>query len=314
MADSIATRTPLFMRRTPGGVFTLVDIEENPRNVFFVDSGAAGKGATSGFGRNPDAPFSTLAAAFSTDVLSAGDVVYCMPGHAENLAAADAIDCDIAGVSVIGVGWGNLQPQFSATAAAGEIEIGAANIKLHNLRFTCNFTGGGTSAIDVAAAGDGFELSHCRFDDTAATKEWLIHVSIATTVTDFRIHHNRMVGLIGGDMTNSILAAGATTNGRIDHNFIDVDSSDDVIDFLTTAGTGLQVDHNTIINEDAAVAGYCFRAHASTTGVVHDNRFGYNKVNAEMGSAAAMFWFENYASNTIAQSGLLDPATTHAIP
>ena len=47
---------------------------------------------------------------------------------------------------------------------------------------------------------------------------------------------------------------------------------------------------------------------------MHNNLCGYNKVDAEMLVGAATWFFQNFASNTIAESGLLDPATSHAIP
>ena len=308
------TRTPLFVQRTVGGAFNVVNIEQHPNNVWFVDANHAAVGSTEGYGHHPDKPLASLALAYSLDILEAGDVVYAMPGHAENLAAADAIAADIAGITVIGIGSGTLIPTLTATVAAGEIEVSAANIKFKHLRLTAGFTGGCTAAFDIAAGGDGFELEDIQFRDTSATKEWLIHVKIATTVTDGKIHKCSMNGLIGGDMTNSILFAGSSTDVVIEGNDFYVDSSDDVIDHLAAAGVNLQVTRNRIYNADAAVAGYCFRAHSSTTGFVTDNRFGYDKVDAEMGLAAGMFWAENYATNTIAQSGLLDPVTSHAIP
>ena len=314
MAGETLQYSALFSRKQPGGVYTIADILEHPGKVYFVDSGHANAVNSVGAGRRPDKPWATLAYAFSSDVVAAGDVVYVMPGHAENLAAADAIAMDIAGVTVIGIGKGNRIPTFSATAAAGEIDISAANITLKNLRLTCNFTGGSTAAIAIAAAGDGCTLDGVQFRDTLNTKEWLIHVSVATTVTDLTIRNCSFIGLTGGSMTNSILFAGSSTDTLIEDNVFHVDSSDDVIDHLTTAAVNHIIRRNIVVNMDTDAAGYCVRTHASSTGIVHDNRFAYNKVDAEISSGAATWWLRNFASNTIAESDLLDPTTAHAIP
>ncbi len=71
---------------------------------------------------------------------------------------------------------------------------------------------------------------------------------------------------------------------------------------------------NVIINADTDAAGYCLRYKSDGTGTAYGNFFAYNKVDAEISVGAAAWWFDNKASNTIAESGLLDPSTAHAIP
>jgi len=50
-------------------------------------------------------------------------VIYCMPGHAENLAADSAVDVDIASIKIVGLGWGVSRPTFTATAIAGDFKL-----------------------------------------------------------------------------------------------------------------------------------------------------------------------------------------------
>lgn len=279
--------------------------------VFYVHSG---DGSNAYDGLSWRAPFATLDYAIGQCTADDGDVIFVRPGHAENLAAASAVNVDVAGVRIIGLGEGNLRPTFSATAAAGEFEIGAANVTIRNLRLVCNFTGGSTAAIQVAAAADGCTLDGLEFQDTTNAKEWLVHISVATTVTDLVVRGCKMIGLVGGSMTNSILFAGTSSNVVLEDNYFFVDSSDSVIDHAADAAVNFRASRNIVINEDTTTALYCLQQHASSTGVAHDNRFAYNKVDAEVSAGAAMWWFNNLASNTIAESGLLDPTTSHAIP
>lgn len=288
-----------------------VDTSIPPRAAcFFVHSGS---GNASYDGLTPERALATIDAAIGKCTASRGDTIFVLPGHAENIATATAINCDVAGITIVGLGQGNLIPTISTTAAAGSITIGAANVTLRNLRLLAAFETGTTTMITIAAAGDGCTLDGLQFRDTSATFEALIHVSVATTVTDLLIKNCSFV-TAAGSLTNSILFAGTSTDVVIEDNYFFVDSSDDVIDHLAAASVNLVIRRNVIINADTGAAGYCVRYKSDGTGVCHDNRFAYNKVDAEISIGAAAWWFNNYASNTIAESGLLDPSTAHAIP
>lgn len=278
--------------------------------AFYVHSGTGSDGNT---GETPDAPLATADYAVGKLRASRGDTIICLPGHAENLATATALVLDVAGIRLIGLGEGNLIPTFSTTAAAGTISVTAANVTIANIRLTANFATGTTAGITVAATATGLTLRDVQFRDTAATSEFLVHVSVAAAVTDLLISRCSFVTL-AGSLTNSVLFAGASTDCTIEDSYFFVDSADDVIDHLAGASVNLVVRRNIIINADTGAAGYCVRYKSDGTGTVYDNRFAYNKVDAEIGIGAAAWWLENYASNTIAESGRLDPTTSHAIP
>jgi hypothetical protein len=303
-------RTELFSRSQPGGVFTIANWRNLPNEGWFVDS-TAGTDAD-GFGYNPDAPFDSID--YAIGKAAQGDKIYVAPWHVENITTATAINADVAGVTIEGVRMGYLMPTITATAAAGALTVGAANVTLRNLRFVAGFATGVTQGIAIAAAGDGCTLDGLEFRDTTTNLEYLVHINVATTVDNLTIRNCSLVGLTGGSMTNSILFAGTSTNALIEDNYIFVDSSDDVIDHLAAASVNLVVRRNVIINADTDAAGYCLRYKSDGTGAAYHNLMAYNKVDAEVSIGAAAWWFENYASNTIAESGRLDPTTAHAIP
>lgn len=305
--------TKLFGKQRAGWPIQIFDRSLVPGNLFIVDSGASGGGTTAGFGRTAEAAFTTLDSAIGNCTTNNGDVILILPGHAENITVADSIDLDVAGITIIGLGRGSATPTFSSTAAAGSITIDAANIAVQNIKLVSNFTNGTTAGLTLTANANFCKLSEITMRDTSATKEHLIHISVAAAVEGLHIDNCSLIGA-AGSMTNSILFAGATTDTRIENTYIFVDSSDDVIDHLAAAAVDLHVFNCVVVNADADAAGYCLRAHASSTGIATRNLFAYNKVDAEISSGAAMWWIENYASNTIAESGLLDPTTAHAIP
>ena len=100
-------------------------------NVWYVHNGT---GSDTGKG-TADKPFKTLDYAVGRctatgTAYAKQDVIYLMPGHAETLTAADAVDIDVAGVQVIGLGRGAARATFTYTVAAGEIVIGASNVRV----------------------------------------------------------------------------------------------------------------------------------------------------------------------------------------
>jgi hypothetical protein len=157
-------RTALFNRTQPGGVYTVADMLDHPGNIFFVDSGETTNGADSaGYGRSPDAPFLTLDYAVGLCTASNGDVIYCMPGHAENLTADSDVDVDVAGIRIVGLGYGATRPTFTATAIAGDFKLAAASAWIENLLFLSGVDAT-TGLLEISAAD--CVVKNCEFRDS----------------------------------------------------------------------------------------------------------------------------------------------------
>jgi len=124
------------MRKQPGSIWTIEDLVEHPGNIFFVDSGATGASDAATHGLSPDAPFATLDYAVGNCTASNGDVIYLMPGHAETIIADSGVDIDVAGVKVIGLGWGASRPTFTfTTAVTADFKLAAASVHVENVLF-----------------------------------------------------------------------------------------------------------------------------------------------------------------------------------
>jgi hypothetical protein len=128
--------SPLYYKKVAGGLPVLQDLSVFPGNVFFVDSGTTVQGAdTSGFGTNPDAPFLTVDFAIGQCTASQADVIFVLPGHYEDLAAAETIDADVQGISIVGVGRGPDRPEFVYDATDAQWDVGAHAVHMQNLLF-----------------------------------------------------------------------------------------------------------------------------------------------------------------------------------
>mgnify|MGYP001589180503 FL=1 len=275
------------------------------KKAWFVDSNAAVRSDGSF-----DRPYAAVLTAIAK--AAAGDLIIIKEAHTEALTATSFV-CSVAGQIIIGLGSGSRIPTFTTTVVGGVVSVTAANVSISNIKLVCNYTGGSTQAILVDAAADGLTLDGIVCRDTVNTQEWLIHVSVATTVTDLTIQNCNFIGLIAGSMTNSILFAGTTSNLRLLNNHIDVDSADSTIDHDAGIATNALVAGNIVLNQDTTTAGYCIEFHASSTGHMIQNMCSYAKNDAPVYIGEAMFWLENYGGNTAGSSGELDPAAV-AIP
>jgi hypothetical protein len=223
----------------------------HPGKVFWVNnSSVLPEKGIAGSDSNPGTylkPFSSLDYAIGRCVADRGDVIYLMPGYTQSMTAADAVDVDVAGVSIIGLGQGSKRAKFTYDNSAGEFVIGAANVTIDNLWFVPSVTGI-TKAIDVEIAGDYFTIRNCRFADAeaAGTDEFLTAILVPITCPGGRILRNYFdAGEAGAAAAISV----ATPEGiEISDNYIVGDYSTACITNITAAGTNMVVMRNVLVN------------------------------------------------------------------
>ena len=143
--------------------------------AFFVDSGA---GADTNVGNSWAQALATIDKAVGKCVADRGDIIYLAQGHAENIASATSLICDIAGVSIVGLGSGTLRPKLSFTAAAGSIVVSSANVTLKNIVFEAAFADVAEAFTPSAVE---LHIIDCLFQDSAAAKNFIELVDTGTT-------------------------------------------------------------------------------------------------------------------------------------
>lgn len=303
-------KTELFVRQQPGGMFAVVNQAVTTGNIWFVASGAAGASDAAGYGRNPDAPFATLDYAIGNCTASNGDIIYVLPGHAETLATATGCVLDVAGVKVVGLGWGTTKPVFTFSTTDSIISITAANCWLENVRLLGNVDNIVT-AISLGASADGCTLANLEIVDGATNKEFLIGIAIAAACHDVTIDTVRFLGLAGG-ATACISLAGASNNLLVRNCYLQGTFSTALIDAGNAASADVALHDNFLVNRDAG-AGLVFRGHATNTGIMARNFVCGSKNNTEtINTGGTMHFAENYGTDTVATSGILTPSTPTA--
>lgn len=301
------TRSTLFSQKQAGGYFTVQDLQQHPGNIWFVDSGATYAADSVGAGRNPDIPFATLDYAIGMCTASNGDVIYVMPGHAENVASAGAITCDVIGISIIGLGNGSNRPTFSFSATAGTWVISAANVTVKNIRVTSTIDEvvkmfHVTGAYCTLDAVDHFETASCQ------TIQFLLTTNAADYLTVKNCYHYQANAAAAAQLW--IQLVGMDGARILDNTFILVlnDDATSAAINATTAVVNCEIARNTILQTGGTTMVSAILLVSSSTGFVHDNRVA-TAVSTLAGTVAlaSAYGAENYTVNTANKSGIIDP-------
>lgn len=288
-------RSPLFVRKQAGGMFAVVDESDSTGEIFFVHSGTGTNAA--GGGRNPDAPLATLDYAIGLCTANKGDTIYVMPGHAETIAATDGFDADVAGIRIIGLGWGSARPTFTFTQTASQVNIGAANVWIENLRFVA-----GVSAVVAGVQVEGVAdavFRNCEWYWGGTTGyDFVLGLELEAASHRAIIENCRFLQepAVAGN-ASAIKLTGASHNVVIKGCEFMGDSSVACVNGITTLSQGLMFLDNLVHNTDAAEP--YLEVLTGTTGVIANTRgLASGATVAANAVADAMAHCENFVVNT----------------
>lgn len=302
-------RTPLFSRKQPAGVLQIYDMLAHPGSIYFVKSGS-GSSDASGYGVSPDAPFATIDYAIGNCTASVGDVIYVLPGHAESISGIGAIACDVAGISIIGLGNANLRPSVTWHTTATTVTVSAANVTIKNIRCLTDVDAV-VSMFNVTAAGATFDA--VDFVETASCAALQMFITSAAA-DDLTIQNCRWVQTqtAATALQQWIVLIGAD-RAKIANNFANLkgyassNPANGVLVGSTTASLDVQVANNTFISTNSTGA-IPLSLLASTTGFATNNYVASAKTAiAGQVALASAYGANNYANNTANTNGLLDP-------
>lgn len=302
--------TTSFVRRQPGGKFAIVDNSVTTGNFFWVDSGKTTTGGdTVGHGRDPSEPFLSLNYAFASGqvVANQGDIIYLMPGHAEVVASAGALDMDIEGVTVIGIGHGAAQPTITLTLNTADIDVDAANITIENVNFVA---GAEDVAVCLDVNADDFTCRRCRFTESATTLNFKICIQDAAAGGSDRITVEDCYVLQPDSANTHFISLAGTGDGHIlRRNILHGDWGTFCLGSGGAVTNCVCVDN--LINNVASDGDACINFEATATGICMRNLCGAGAAAASGITATAMAIAENYYTQATGDdSGLLEPIAT----
>ncbi len=274
--------------------------ETHAGNVFFVDSGhaSASDNSSSGMKRKP---FATLDYAIGRCTASNDDLIVLLAGHAENITAADAIDADVAGITILGVGNGSNMPTITHTVAAGEVTIGAANVTIENVRFNASVTAT-LKGINVEDGVHYTTIKNCVFGvDAETTDEFNATIYFENDNTGAVIEGNVIDMGIAGAVAG-VHADADTDRLTIRNNVIRGDYSTANIVGDTTLSTNILIENNLLENGIGGNlnAQPVIELLTATTGTIRNNEMVCNVASPNDAVVAdTCLYFDNSYSETI---------------
>lgn len=176
-----------------------------PGQVFWVDSNNGSNGNPGTFSQ----PFSTIDYAVGKCTANRGDIIFAKPGHVETVSSAGALDLDVAGIAVVGLGTGSARCTIDfTTATTADVDVDAANISLVNILFTGSVDAV-VAGLDVNAAD--FSLVNCEYRDvTGQIVDFLLTDANADRlyVDGFTFQGTMTAGSGSGETNSAIVLVG----------------------------------------------------------------------------------------------------------
>lgn len=193
--------------------------------VFWVDSNSGSNGNKGTF----KSPFATVDYAYGRCTASKGDVIIVKAGHAETVASAGAINGDVIGVTVIGLGEGATRPTFTFSATASTWTLTAASNSVYNI-ITKPSVDSVVSPFVVSAADCTLDWEH---QDASATVE-AVNALLTTADADRLNVRLKYRGFIAGNACVNAMRLVGVDSARIYVDFYGV-ASTSIVEFHTTA-------------------------------------------------------------------------------
>lgn len=262
-------------------------------NVFFVDSGIGSNGNN---GLSPEQPFATIDYAIGRCTADNGDVIIVAAGHAETVSTV--ITCDIADVTIIGVGNGKNRPALTGAIVGDAITVTADDVTIANLYFPAS-SAAVTARINVAAAN--CVIKDCLFLCGANDLE---SITLTASAVNCTIEGNRFqVTAQGPDAAIEVEATGAT--GLIVRNNI-FEGGDDTNAWDVGAVNSGVAHTGCLVQGNVSNFGPAIIFSAAATGIIIGNYMGEGTLGSMLDPGSCMC-AENYEADAINETGRLFP-------
>lgn len=264
----------------------------------------------------------TLQAGLARCRSNQNDIVYVLPGHAENIAGADALTNLVAGTQIIGVGapGATNNPTLTWTAAASSFLLDVANVTVSGL--TLDWTGIDDIATPMPVTGAGCAVLGCTIKAETASVGVLKGVEATTGANGFRFCGNTFlsVGLAQLMTSSPVLISAAVDDVLVCGNYISAaNPGTSVLGLIavTAAATNVRIIGNYLVQlNTAGTALFTVTVGAvAATGVIAYNNSliatdvtsTTSGVTVNAAAAATMGVFENRTKDATATNGVLSP-------
>ena len=254
--------------------------------------------------------YTTLNAALALCQAGVENYVIVLPGHAENVSAADQMSSLIANTKIVGMGEGTLRGAFTWTAATATFLLDVANVKLSNLQLVLatSANSGVSVAAPITVTGSSCEISDCLITAPGDANDLAtIGITVSTGGAYFNFLRNVCIGATAAISTAFLSIAAVVDGVLLQGNYISWATSVVTVGSVraTAAATNLRILDNFIANKLASSEEALTLAN-SVTGfwdrnflVVNDNASVALDNDGDMS-----YGNDNYLQNNTAERGL----------
>lgn len=292
----------------PHGFANGVSIQNIPFNVvvnpdadtFWVDSNSGSNGNE---GTNI-APFATIDYAIGQCTANKGDVIYVAAGHLETIVSATGLVADVAGVSIIGLGYQSIRPIIDfSTSTAASVVVTAADVVIKNILFACDIA----SQVTMIDCGKRTIIDNCSFIERTETGLTMVNVNGGGTglcdgviIKDCIFYaptaENYSAAIELGEVADSVNIIGCTVWGDFDDACIH-NPTGKVL-------TNLNIDECTLTNLQTGIE--AIELVSACTGVAR-NLMMYTDTYATTIDPGALACFECYSVSSADKNARLNP-------
>lgn len=248
--------------------------------------------------------YGTIDAAIGACVAGRGDVIYVLPGHTETVSSATSLVCDVAGVTIKGLGEGAARPTITlGTAITATIPVSAANVTIDNV--IINMTGFDAITAGITPTAANFTLSNSLVITATATNQAVLGILTTAAADRMRLIGNEFIGTTDAGTAAAVRIVGGNEHVIRGNRFYGAYTTTlGAIDNVTTACLRVTVADNVIENATASSTKAMVFVSTST-GSITNNRMQILSGTAPI-TGAAMSWVgANYYAATIATAGTL---------
>jgi len=296
-------------------------VQTHPGRVIWVSNATTlqtgDPGGSDGNNGTFNKPYATLNYAISQCTADRGDVIFIKPGHSETVSSATALNFNVAGVAIIGLGLGANRPKFTLdTANTATIPVSAANMSIQNCQFFANFLS--IAACFTVASAKEFTVHNCFFQDTSSILNFLNIVKTtgaANTADGLTFNDNTVINLGVTSNNTTILTANDIDRLTMLRNNLKWAVQNNVaIGVIVTAGvlTNADIGYNKGYRPNTTTAGGSFINVGGTTstGWVYNNYIQTLTTTSDLlfTTTVGLAAFDNRVTGAVGASGFLIPA------
>lgn len=250
-----------------------------------------------------------------------GDIVYVLPGHVENIDAADDWPDLVAGTQVVSCGrpGATSNPTLTWTTTASTVLLNVADVSV--VGFNLNFAGIDAVVAPITVSAAGCSLLGNHITVAAGSAGATTPITVASGANNCLIAGNKMLSTGTQTEVNIISITAAVDNLEIAGNKISclLTSATGGIIQIGAAATNLDIHDNLFLNsvEDGvcirvadtfAADGWIYRNYGKTVDAAGTVANTLKMVSFEGTTESLLGCFENYSTDEATASGVISPA------